>query len=143
MMGAAAPDPVSWKLEGAGTKPVRAGSRFQVKLTAAVEQGWHLYSLKPVADGPVPTRIWIAEGQPFMLAGAIQAAEPISVQDAALNMEVEMYEGEATFTIPVQAAPGSAGAQKLVVSASYQSCNNRLCLPPKTVKVEIPLTVAK
>jgi hypothetical protein len=29
------------------------------------------------------------------------------------------------------------------VSASYQSCNNKLCLPPKTVKVEVPIAIAK
>ena len=139
---AAPADPVSWKLEPPG-KPVKAGARFQVKLVAVVEPGWHLYSLKPMAEGPIPTRIWIAEGQPFRQAGAIDAAEPETVQDPALNMEVEMYEGETAFTLPVQSAAGAAGARKLVVSASYQSCNNKLCLPPKTVKVELPLTVTK
>jgi thiol:disulfide interchange protein DsbD len=122
---------------------VKAGARFQVKLAAAIEAGWHLYSLKPVAEGPIPTRIWIAGGQPFQLSGAVDAAEPVTVQDPALGMEVEMYEGEATFTLPVQAAAGAAGPQTLVVSASYQSCNNKLCLPPKTVKVELPLTLTK
>jgi thiol:disulfide interchange protein DsbD len=141
-MCAAPADPVAWKLQPPG-KPVKAGARFQVKLVAAIEAGWHLYSLKPVAEGPIPTRIWIADGQPFQLAGAVGAAEPVTVQDPALGMEVEMYEGEASFTLPVQAAAGAAGAQKLVVSASYQSCNNKLCLPPKTVKLELPVTVTK
>jgi len=35
----------------------------------------------------------------------------------------------------------SWGAQTLTVSASYQSCNDKLCLPPKTVKVQLPVTV--
>jgi thiol:disulfide interchange protein DsbD len=139
---AAPADPVAWKLLPS-EKPVKAGARFQVKLVAAIEPGWHLYSLKPVAEGPIPTRIWIAEGQAFQMAGAIGAAEPVTVQDPALGMDVEMYEGEASFTLPVQAGAGLAGAQKLVVSASYQSCNNKLCLPPKTVKVELPVAVTK
>ena len=59
-------------------------------------------------------------------------------------MEVELYEGEAVFTLPVRVAPGAApGAQKLVVSASYQSCNNKICLPPKTVKVDMPVMIGK
>jgi len=139
---AAPPDPVAWKLQPPA-KPVKAGTRFQVKLVAAIEAGWHLYSLKPVAEGPIPTRIWIADGQPFQLAGGVGAAEPVTVQDPALGMEVEMYEGEAAFTLPVQATASAAGAQKLVVNASYQACNNKLCLPPKTVKTELPLTVTK
>ena len=81
---------------------------------------------------------------PFALAGAIQAPDPQVMQDPSFGMEVELYEGEAVFTLPVRVASGaSPGTQKLVVSASYQSCNNRLCLPPKTAKVEVPITVAK
>jgi thiol:disulfide interchange protein DsbD len=141
---AAPADPVAWKLQGPSAAPVKAGARISVTLLAVVQEGWHLYSLKPMAEGPVPTRIWIGEGQPFSLAGAVQAPEPQVVRDASFGMEVELYEGEAAFTLPVRVAPGAApGAQKLVVSASYQSCNNTLCLPPKTVKVELPITIGK
>ena len=139
---AAAPDPVSWKLEPPPAKSVKAGARFNVKLVAAVQPGWHLYSLKPMAEGPSPTRIWIAEGQPFALAAAVQSPEPIVTQDATLNMEVEFYDGETPFTLPVKIAAGTAaGSQTLTVSASYQTCNDKLCLPPKTVKVQVPVTV--
>lgn len=142
-MAAAPPDPVAWRMqEPAGT--VKAGAQFRVKLVASAQDGWHFYSLKPMAEGPIPTRIWIAEGQPFSLAGGVQATEPQVMQDASFGMEVELYEGEAVFTLPVKVAAGAAtGAQKLVVSASYQSCNNKVCLPPKTVKVEVPVTIAK
>ena len=144
--GLAAPpaDPVAWKLQDPPAASVKAGARFTVKLLAAVQDGWHLYSLKPMTEGPIATRIWIAEGQPFLLAGAVRAPEPRVMQDPSFGMEVELYEGEAVFTLPVRVAPGTApGGQKLVVSASYQSCNNKLCLPPKTVKVEVPITIGK
>jgi thiol:disulfide interchange protein len=130
---AAPPDPVAWKIEGAPAKPARAGDRFSVKLVAQIQEGWHLYSMKEVADGPVATRIWVAEGQPIQLAGPIKAAPPEVIQDPSFNMEVEEYEGQAEFTLPLRA---TGPAQTLVVNVSYQSCNNRLCLPPKTVKVE-------
>ena len=143
LLMAAPPDPVAWKLNPPAA-PVKAGTRFNAKLLADVQDGWHLYSLKPMAEGPIPTRIWIPDGQPFTLAGAIQAPDPQVMQDPSFGMEVELYEGEAVFTLPVRVAAGApSGAQKLVVSASYQSCNNKLCLPPKTVKVEVPVTIAK
>jgi thiol:disulfide interchange protein DsbD len=141
-LGAAAPDPVSWKLEAPSAKTAKAGARFSVKLVAAVQPGWHLYSLKPMPEGPIATRIWIAEGQPFTLAAAVQAPDPTVMQDPTLNMEVEFYEGEAAFTLPVKIAAGTAaGPQTLTVSASYQTCNDKLCLPPKTVKVQAPITI--
>jgi len=138
---AAPTDPAAWKLENAGGKPVKAGGRFQVKLVAAIQPGWHLYSLKPVAEGPIPTRIWVGEGQAFALTGAAQAPEPTTMHDSSFDMEVEFYEGETPFTLPLKAAAGSAGQQTLTVNVSYQSCNEKLCLPPKTIKVQLPMTV--
>jgi hypothetical protein len=41
------------------------------------------------------------------------------------------------------AAGAAGGLQTLVANASYQSCNNKICLPPETVKVEIPIAIAK
>ena len=85
LLQAAPPDPVAWKLQNPPAAPVKPGARFNVKLLAAVQEGWHLYSLKPMAEGPVPTRIWLAEGQPFSLAGAVQAPEPQVMQDPTLR----------------------------------------------------------
>ena len=143
VLAAAPADPVAWKLQNPPSA-VKAGAKFSVKLLATVQEGWHLYSLKPMAEGPIPTRIWMPDGQPFSLAGAVQSQDPMVMQDASFGMEVELYEGEAVFTLPVRVAAGvGAGAQKLLVSASYQSCNNKLCLPPKTVRVEVPVTIGK
>jgi thiol:disulfide interchange protein DsbD len=136
-LAAAPPDPVAWKIEGAPAKAAKAGDRFSVRLVAQIQDGWHLYSMKEVADGPVATRIWLAEGQPVQLAGAIQSAPPEMVQDPSFGVEVEQYQGQAEFTLPLRA---TGPAQKLAVNVSYQSCNNRLCLPPKTVKVEAALS---
>jgi DsbC/DsbD-like thiol-disulfide interchange protein len=141
---AAPAEPVAWKLQNEANAPVKPGARFQVKLLAKVQEGWHLYSMKPMAEGPIATRIWIADGQPFSLAGGVQAPDPQVIQDPTLGMEVELYEGEALFTLPVKIAPtATPGTHTLVVSAAYQSCNDKLCLPPKTVKVELPVNVGK
>src|ERR1039457_3857476 len=93
-LAAAPADPVAWKLQNPSAAPVKAGARFHVKWLAEVQEGWHLYSLKPMAEGPIPTRIWIAEGQPFSLAGVVQSPDPQVMQDPSFGMEVELYEGE-------------------------------------------------
>ena len=90
---AAPADPVAWKVSSPPAGALKAGARFTLKLTADVQEGWHLYSLKPMAEGPIPTRIWLAEGQPFTLAGAIQAPPPEVQQDPSFGMEVETLRG--------------------------------------------------
>jgi hypothetical protein len=57
-----------------------------------------------VEDGPVATRIWLAEGQPAQLAAAMRAPEPEQVQDPSFGVELEFYEGEAEFTLPLRVA---------------------------------------
>jgi len=97
-----------------------------------------------MAEGPRPTRIWIAGGQNFSPAGAVQSPEPRVMQDASFAGEEELYEGEIEIMLPVRVVPGAApGTHNLVVSASYQSCNNKLCLPPKTMKAEVPVTIGE
>jgi DsbC/DsbD-like thiol-disulfide interchange protein len=142
-LAAAPPDPVAWKV-AAPAKPVKPGAAFPVTLTAKIQDGWHIYGLKAVADGPIPTRIWLADNQPVSLAGSTIADDPQTLRDPAFNMDVQLYEGEADFKLRMVVLPAAAaGPQKIVVNASYQSCDNKLCLPPKTVKIEVPVTVAK
>ena len=44
------------------------------------------------------------------------------------------------FTVPASAHPGPA---VLTGKLRYQACTDRLCLPPKTVDVSLPVTVVK
>jgi hypothetical protein len=74
----------------------------------------------------------------------VKGDEPQTLQDPTLKMEVEQYEGTAGFAVPVKTAAGAApGTQNLAVNATFQSCNNKMCLPPKTIAVDVPVTIAK
>jgi thiol:disulfide interchange protein DsbD len=90
-LAAAPADPVSWKLQEAPARPVKPGARFTVTLVAQIQEGWHLYSMKHMEDGPVATRIWLADGQQIQLAGSIKCSPPETLQDPSFNMEVELY----------------------------------------------------
>jgi hypothetical protein len=39
------------------------------------------------------------------------------------------------------AANAKPGPATLMVNARYQACDNKLCLPPRTVKLELPVEV--
>jgi hypothetical protein len=136
-------NPVTWRLEAPAT--VKPGSPpARLKLTAQIARGWHLYSLKKLEGGPYPTSITVAEGHPFRLAGAVEAPDPIRIEDEAFGMEVEIYIDEAVFNVPVEAVPGAKpGTDKVVVDARYQVCDNKMCLPPRTAHAEAAVEIAK
>lgn len=125
------PNPVVWSLK-AGAAPDGA---LTAELTAKIEDGWHLYSLRPIADGPKPTRITLPAEQAFELAGEIEAPDPFVETDPNFGVEVEYYEESVTFKLPLKRRAGRDG-DKLLVEARYQVCTSQLCLPPKTVKLE-------
>jgi hypothetical protein len=49
---------------------------------------------------------------------------------------VEYYEESVEFKLPLKRRAGRDG-DKLPVEARYQVCTSQLCLPPKTVKLEV------
>ena len=135
-------NPIHWSFDGAPAKAVKPGSGFGVRVVARIDEGWHMYSISQPPGGPIPTRISLAAGQRFTLSGPIKAPAPMKTMDKNFDMEVEWYEGSAEFTLPIKlAADAPAGRQKLLVSTYYQVCNDQLCLPPKTVKLELAVDV--
>jgi thiol:disulfide interchange protein DsbD len=137
-------DPVRWSANVTDAKrAVRPGDRFDVQLSAQLDQGWHLYSLTPVPQGPAPTIIGLPDGQPFALAGEITEPLPQSRYDPNFDRDTWYFDDAVTFVVPVKVeATARPGAQSVSVAVSFQVCDSHLCLPPKRVVVAAALTVA-
>src|SRR2546425_12907202 len=82
-------DPVQWSLR---LEPVAAapGSQVLGHLTAAIEPGWHLYSLSTPAPSR-PTKIQLADGAVFE-GLKIYYQEPKRAFDKNFNIETQTYE---------------------------------------------------
>jgi thiol:disulfide interchange protein DsbD len=126
-------NPIVWSLKI--VKANASGGPIIAEMTAKIEDGWHLYSLAPIDNGPKPTRITLPANQSFELAGEIEAPDPFVGVDPNFGLEVEYYEESVTFKLPLKRRADRSG-DKLLVEARYQACTNQLCLPPKTVKLE-------
>ncbi len=133
-------NPVTWTVSAPAQ--AKAGGRLTAKLTARIADGWHLYSLKELDGGPIPTSIAVPSGQPFRLGGQIDAPVPITAREESFGMDVEFYLGEVEFGVPLEAASDAkTGPAKLAVIARYQACDNKQCLPPKTARLEHTLNI--
>jgi thiol:disulfide interchange protein DsbD len=122
-------NPIVWSAAAAAPR--------RLKLSVAIAPGWHLYALQQGEGGPIPTRLAVAEGQAYVQDGEVEAPAPITRRDPNFGMDVGFYEHSAAFEMalrPAGAAP--AGPSPLTVTARYQTCNDKLCLPPKTVKLQ-------
>ncbi|MEJ7861078.1 MAG: cytochrome c biogenesis protein CcdA [Pyrinomonadaceae bacterium] len=141
VLGAYAQNPVSWSLNAA--KSVKAGAKFDARLSAGISGGWYLCSLTQPPGGPNATRITLPSEQAFKLASAIKAPSPKIKFDENFGINTESYAGSVTFTIPLTVSTDAqTGKQTLAFNVRFQVCNETTCLPPRTVKVETPVEIA-
>ena len=125
-------DPIRWSVKAADATTIKAGGKFNARVIATIDPGWHLYSLDQAPGGPLPTRIWLPEDQKFKLAGDIESPVPQVQFDTNFNMDTQFYNLEAVFSLPVAVATDApSGNGTLSVNAFYQTCNDDTCLPPK------------
>ena len=135
-----AQSPVSWSLESAAKgKIVKEGESFKADLKAQIEGNWHLYAVEQPEGGPFPTKIILPEESLFKIEGKINSSKPITKPDANFlvdekPLETKFFEKEAAFNLPLTAT-GETNVSDLTVNVRFQVCDDRLCLPPKTVKV--------
>jgi tetratricopeptide (TPR) repeat protein len=137
-------NPITWELKAeTPARPLKPGETFTAQLTAQIAAGWHLYSAHQSPGGPRPTRITLPAEQSFKLAGEIEAPPPQTAFDENFGFETSFYKNSATFTLPVRVAEDVLqGRHQLRVNAHFQTCNDRLCLPPKTVQLVAAINVA-
>lgn len=136
--------PVKWTLVGGNrTREIIKGRTVPIILQADIAKGWHIYSLTQKPGGPIALRIDLIGAADLIVRGLVDAPKPERIFDKNFGIETELYSGSPRFTIPV-GVPGSTvgGIRKFQVGARYQVCSDKLCLPPRTDKLDVTLRVA-
>ncbi len=142
--GAAASSPGTEKVRvrvTSGPLRVRAGKQARVTLTLTVSPGWHVNSATPSEPSLIPTRVTLGRGSVVAaLDGAVLYPQASEVRLGGSRLSV--YEGTVHFTVPLvigASARPSPGA--IFLRVAYQPCSDRVCLPPETQEVRLPVTV--
>lgn len=119
---------------------VTRGSTVTASLQVKLKPGYHVNSNAPAEDFLIPLKLtW--DAKPLNVV-AVAFPEPQLEKHDFSKTPMSVYTGDfiidTKFSIPPDAAPGlGMGAAKL----RYQACNDRMCLPPKTVEVKLPFEV--
>lgn len=130
-----AQNPVKWNLEsGVKGKEVQKGEKFTAKLKAEIEGNWYLYGLEQPDGGPISTTIKIPEDAVYKLNGKPTTQKPIEKLDPNFQIITKTFRKNAEFTVPLEAMDKLNG-DDLAVQIRYQVCDDKICLPPKTVEV--------
>jgi thiol:disulfide interchange protein DsbD len=109
--------------------PVAPGGKALLKMAGRIDEGWHLYSASSPAA--TPTKILLAPNAAVEKYRLLQPPPKRSF-DPNFNSDTETYEGEVAFLLEVALKPDApAGPVELAISARYQTCNPKMCVPTK------------
>ena len=143
------PSPVSvhWQLTPAEAKP---GGTIRVGVTLNHEGKWHSWPNTLAGDFQsfIPTTLELPD-QPVWASdvGAIEwpATKMATVPSPTGfgTAQAPVFAGKATITVPLTIAEDATpGTYVYRPTIGFQSCDDKVCLPPTTSTLEIPITIA-
>lgn len=135
-------DTVSWIVTAPAVDAAKPGQKVALTLHGTVVNGWHVYGLKQALLGPTPLRVVVDANDVVAADGAPSGSPPVKYHDPAFNLETQFYTSAFTVTLPVRLASHlPAGPQSIPLSVQFQTCNGRICQPPKTVHLSAAITL--
>jgi|SRR5665213_460461 DsbC/DsbD-like thiol-disulfide interchange protein len=138
----AAAQTVNWTVTADPADTVKQGGKVTLTLHGAVANGWHVYALKQLPNGPTPLRVTLDQNEVAAASGAPVGSPATKIHDQGFNLDTQFYSHAFTVALPVQVATHSAeGAQHIPVSVRFQTCNDRVCQPPKTVHLTAAISI--
>lgn len=133
---------VRWSASLEGPGSIKPGRGATIELAAEILEGWHVYALVEPPGGPTPLKVSLADNSLARLSASPSGSEPEEKHDPSFDLDTRFYEHTLALSVPITVKRHSApGARLIPVEVRFQSCSDRVCLPPKTVRLSVPVTV--
>lgn len=120
-------DPTTWRYEVKKT----GDNSYQLIFHLELKAHWHIWSLEPGGDGlQMPPEFSFEENATLTLSGGIkEQGKKISGEMEGVDGIVSYYADKVTYIQPVTVAANTV----ITGEHSYQVCDDKQCLPPKTI----------
>ena len=128
-------NPVSWTF----TAKKIADKTYEIHMTATLEKGWHLYAQEQPDDAiAMGTAFTITSNPLIETVGKVKEDGKLEkFHDKELKLSANQYSNTVDFVQTIKLK----GKVKTSFSGSvqYQTCDDKKCLPPKTVNFKVAL----
>ena len=122
-------NPVTWSF----TAKKIGDKTYEVHIKANIQQGWHLYSQNQPDDAiAIPTAIVFNKNPLLKFEGKVKEVGKVEkFHDPKLKLSANQFANTVDF---VQIVKLKVNARTNITgSVEYQTCDDKKCLPPKTV----------
>lgn len=135
VMAVSAQNPVTWTF----TSKKLPNGNYEIHMTATLEKGWHLYAQEQPDDAiAMGTAFTITSNPLIEKVGKIKEEGKLEkFHDKELKLSANQYSNTVDFIQTIKLK----GKAKTSFSGSveYQTCDDKKCLPPKTVNFKVAL----
>ena len=118
-------NPVKWSF----TQSKATNNSAELRFTATIDEGWHLYAMNLPEGGPVSTSITFQKIEGATLDGSVKTlTKPTTAFDKTFGMDLSWYANKAVFAQQVTITDPARFT--ITGSVRYMSCDNTQCLAP-------------
>jgi hypothetical protein len=122
--------------------PVALGGSFQIAVVLKIRDGFHINAREKSADYLIATDLR-TEAPAGFKTGDVTYPKGELRNFAFSKKPLNVYEGKVILRVEVTALPNAPlGAHHIPLKLRYQACSSEVCLPPVTLDVDAPITVA-
>ena len=130
-----AQNPVTWTF----TSKKLPNGNYEIYMTATIDKGWHLYSQTQPDDAIAsPTTFTITSNPLIEMVGKVEEIGKMQkFHDKELDFSANQYSEKVDFVQTIKLK----GKVKTNFNGSveYTTCDDKKCLPPKTVNFKVAL----
>ena len=128
-------NPVSWTFSAKKT----GDKQYEIQMKATIDDKWHLYSQVQPEDAIVnPTAFTFNPNPLFAMEGKVREDGKMEkFNDKQLGVSANQYSHSVTFTQKIRLKANVK--TKVTGNVEFQTCDDKKCLPPKTVPFSIAI----
>lgn len=93
--------PAKWTFTSSKTN-AKVGDTIELTFTAAIDEGWYMYSSNLKVEGPMPTTVSFTPNNTYKLIGKLTPVKPKQKYDEIWEGKVDYFEKTAKFTQKVK-----------------------------------------
>jgi cytochrome c biogenesis DsbD-like protein len=124
------------------TVVAKAGGAVEVKLPLQLREGYHVNTNMPPDPYLIPLRLTWDSGP--LTDAEVTYPKPSLLKVDFFPKPLPVFSGRfellTRFKVAASAQPGLVNVPGKL---RYQACNDRMCLPPKTIEITLPVSVTR
>jgi thiol:disulfide interchange protein DsbD len=123
------------------TEKIQSGQTTQIAIILKINEGWHVNSHKPTFDYLIGTLFELQQVEGIIVTD-VQYPKGKLVSLSFAEQPIDVYEGTTILFASIKISDRIVlGGHTLKGSVTVQACNDRLCLAPSTIEMNIPIQI--